>query len=159
MRYLIITIAIRGEIRGETITSFKVFYRKFQEQVSSNKMGRRIIYHTVKPLDLLSWISHSWSRKQKVSGSNSTVGKNFFILLFAVFGPFWSSKPMQLKSTMTYTELIPCFRKRFTRKNGYRLKWYLTDMFRFTRDTSWNDRNRWRSWSIRGSLKWTLSNV
>ena len=33
---------------------------------------------------------------------------------------------MQMKSTMTDFELIPCFRKRFARKYGCRFQWYLT---------------------------------
>ena len=44
--------------------------------------------------------------KRKVLGSNPTVGNFSFVI-----------KPMQMKSTMTYSELIPYFRKRFARKN------------------------------------------
>ena len=46
----------------------------------------------------------------------SRYGQEFFILKFSVFAPSSPSKPMQIKSTVTYSELIPCFRKRFAKK-------------------------------------------
>ena len=47
----------------------------------------------------------------------SRYGQKFFILKFSVFASCSPSLPMQMKSTMTYSELIPCFRNRFARKN------------------------------------------
>ena len=46
----------------------------------------------------------------------SRYGQEFFILLFSVFAPCSPSKPMQMKSAVTYSELIPCLGKRFARK-------------------------------------------
>ena len=57
-------------------------------------------------------------RKWKASGSNPTLGKDFFH--FAIHGSCSSQvkkKPIQMKSTMTYSALLPSFRKRFARKN------------------------------------------
>ena len=47
----------------------------------------------------------------------SRYGQEFFIMYFSVFAPCSPSLPMQMKSTMTYSELISCFRNRFARKN------------------------------------------
>ena len=50
------------------------------------------------------------------------------IFHFVILG-FHSLQPelaMQMKSTVTYSELIPCFGKRFARKNGCRFQWYIT---------------------------------
>ena len=49
--------------------------------------------------------------KRKVPGSNPTVGMNFsFCNSRSTRILHTSSKPLQMKSTMTYTKPIPCFR-------------------------------------------------
>ena len=56
--------------------------------------------------------------KQEVPGSNHTVGKNFtFCNSRSTRDPHNSSEPMRMNSTMTYTKLIPCFRKGSLEKN------------------------------------------
>ena len=65
-------------------------------------------------------------RNRKVPVSNPPVGKNF-ILKFTFRTPLRSSKYMQMKSTMTYSELIPCFRKKGSQeKYCCRFQWYIT---------------------------------
>ena len=50
-------------------------------------------------------------RKRKVPGSNPTVEKNFpFCKSCLLLVPHSSTLPVQIKSTMTFTLLLPCFR-------------------------------------------------
>ena len=78
-------------------------------------------------------------RKREVPGSNLTVGKNFtFCNSRSNRDPHSSGKPMRLKSTMTYTWVIPCFRKGSLEKYGCRLQWFITFHVSF------------KEWSVQG---------
>ena len=55
--------------------------------------------------------------KREVPGSNPTVGNFTFCNSRSTRDPHSSSKPMRMKSTMTYTKLIPCFRKSSLEQN------------------------------------------
>ena len=63
-------------------------------------------------------------RKRKVPGLNPTVSKNFsFCKSRSTRAPNSCRQPLQMQSTMTYTEPIPCFRYRLDRKkHGCRLQ-------------------------------------
>ena len=47
----------------------------------------------------------------------SRYGQDFFYFVILGFAPCSPSLPMQMKSIMTYSELAPCFRNKFVRKN------------------------------------------
>ena len=94
--------------------SFCYIYHVVQVNLNSRlgvKCGQLLSARQIS--DLVAQCLAGLLRKQKVPGSNPT-GQEFFILKFSVHAPHSSSKPMQMKSTTTFSELIvtliPCFR-------------------------------------------------
>ena len=58
----------------------------------------------------------AFDSQAKGTGFESHCGQEFLILYFSIRVPHSSSKTSQMKSTMTYSELIPGFRSRFATK-------------------------------------------